>query len=156
MQHYERDIQFDIVLPDVKASSKKQVFMALGDALEKHLKVPASMICEELMRKEEKGSSALSGGVAIPELQLGNMMKPLTIFARLNAPVDFNAADGSLVDLVCFVISPTREGPLYLRRLSRISRLFKNEGLCERLRETADEDSIRTLIYNPDGWMLAA
>ena len=156
MQHYERDIELDVILPDIKAGSKKQAFMAIGDALEQVLKIPSNTLCHELMRKEERASSAHGQGVSIPEIQLRSMDKPLTVFARLHEPVDFNAWDDRPVDLICVVLYPQKQRALHLRRLSRISRLFKSEELCERIRETNDEISIRALIHNPDGWMLAA
>ena len=156
MQHYERDLEFDLILPNVKAGSKKQVFMAIGDALEKTLKAPSSAICNELMRKEEATPSSRGRGIAIPEIQLKNLSKPLTILVRLGDPIEYNASDKQPVDIICAMFYPQRQSALHLRRLSRISRLFKNEELVDRIRETCDDVSIRGLIHNPDGWMLAA
>lgn len=156
MEKYEHDIDFDIILPHVKADNKKQVFSVFADALEKVLKIPAPMIAGELTMNEEKATSAQENGVAIPELKLKRIAAPVTILGRLQHPIEFEALDGKPVDIVCLVVSPQREGPVSLRRLSRITRLLRNTALCDRIRETDDEDSIRSLIYNPDGWMLAA
>jgi PTS system nitrogen regulatory IIA component len=69
---------------------------------------------------------------------------------------DFKSADDQPVNLVAFILSPETDGPLHLRRLSRTSRMLKNETLRKRLQEAKDELAIRSLLIDPEGWVLAA
>jgi PTS system nitrogen regulatory IIA component len=54
------------------------------------------------------------------------------------------------------LLSPERDGPLHLRRLSSLSRLFKCDALVTKIKDAKDETTIRSLLIDPQGWMLAA
>ncbi|MAF97360.1 MAG: PTS sugar transporter subunit IIA, partial [Micavibrio sp.] len=74
----------------------------------------------------------------------------------LDEEVDFMSSDMRGVRLFAMVLSPLREGPLHLRRVSRVVRLLKNEDLQMRLLEAEDEMQMQSLLVNPEGWMIAA
>ena len=150
------DTYVDLVLPNLKANSRKKAIQELSDEVSAHIQYPAHKIFHLLMDKEYHDSSAIGQGVAVPQLKLQQMNKPFCALAVLDKPVNFGAADGRSVDIICAVFSPEHHGPLHLRRLARMSRLLKNEDLCEKIRDARDEDVIRSLLISPEGWMLAA
>jgi len=84
------------------------------------------------------------------------IQSPFTMLMTIDKPSNHETPDGSPVDLYCLLISPLSDGPIHLRRLSRLSRLMKNETLHKRIRETQDSDVIRSLLLDPEGWLMAA
>jgi len=156
MNDYNRDLHFDLVLPHLKVVSYKQILMEFSTIAEKHLGISGEKLFQLLLSQEEKSSSGIGENVAIPHLQVRGPQKPFTIMATLDRPVNCNAIDNQPVDLVCLVLSPESEGPFHLRRLSRISRLLKNEKLHKKLQEANDKQAIQTLLIDPEGWLLAA
>ncbi len=156
MNDYSSDLHFNIVLPRLKIIAQKQIFMAFAKEACKHLNVSEENVFELLIDQEAQSSSGVGYGVAIPHLQVRGPQKPFTILATLEQAIDFNAADSQPADLVCLVLSPESDGPLHLRRLSRISRLLMNETLHRKLCEARDEQSIRALLVDPEGWLMAA
>ena len=114
------------------------------------------MLLDCMMDKEKDATSGVGHGVAIPHLKLSGIDKPFTALVSLNNALDFEAPDNKPVDLVCLVISPESDGPLHLRRLSRISRMLHNESLHEKICETDDADAIHALFMAPEEWMMAA
>ncbi len=156
MSLIDKDVRADIILPGVKASHKKNVFQALAVELAPHTAVTAESIAALLSEKEERSASGIGEGIAIPHLKLPGLQQPLAIMARLKNGVDFGAVDGLPVDLVFLLVSPANDGPLHLRRLSRVSRFFRNPELCESLRAAEDADAMRALLIAPEGWLLAA
>ena len=156
MNAYSRDLHFDIILPRLKVMTYKQVLMEFSKQAGKALNVSDKRLFKLLMEKEHQSSSGAGDNIAIPDLQVAGPQSHLTIIASLEHPVDCNAADNEPVDLVCLVLSPENEGPYHLRRLSRISRLLKHDALHKKLAEARDEQAMRALLIDPEGWLMAA
>ena len=156
MNNFNRDLHFDAILPRIKASSTKAVLQELSAAAAQHLNVSQEKLYELLMEQEEKSASGMGEGLAIPHLQVTGARTHFVALATLDTAVDFHAVDNQAADLVALVISPKIDGPLHLRRLSRISRLLSNTELHGKLCEAKDKDAIETLLMHPEGWLMAA
>ena len=156
MNTYTHDLHVDMIVPKLKATNQKEIFTALSKQAEKHLNISAKALGQLLLKKEEKIGSGIGDGVAIPHIQVRGPQKPFTTLITLDKPVEFQAKDNEPVDIICMILSPEADGPLHLRRLSRISRLLKNKTLDSKLREARDTHSIRTLLMDPEGWLMAA
>jgi PTS system nitrogen regulatory IIA component len=151
-----KDIQVDMILPGMKASNSKHLLHMLAREAAEHLPYSAEELFTQLTIKEKKSSSAIGDGVAIANLQMNNLQRHFKMLVILKNPVEMESPDNRPVDIICLMISPKYEGPVHLRRLSRLSRFFQNRELCARIRETQDPDVIQSLLNAPDGWMLAA
>jgi PTS system nitrogen regulatory IIA component len=149
-------IQLDLALPGIKATSSQQALKIIAQQCAKKLKYPEQKLVEKLCEKENLSPSGIGDGVAIPHLKSKGISRRLIALASLDEPVDFSAMDGQPADLICVLLSPEADGPLHLRGLSRISRIMKNEQMCQKLRETKDAETMRALFHNPEGWLLAA
>lgn len=145
-------IEFDCILPSIGAANIKQALQIVAGAAARTLDRNEKLLVESLMRRERRASSAVGGGVAIPHARMSGIDRPFLVFARFENGVDFNAVDNVPVDLVCLVLSPESTGNTdHLRRLARISRLFKDRTLCHRLREVDEENAVRALILESAG-----
>ncbi len=156
MSEMLQDIQVDFFLPDLKGATQKQVLQALV----KHAAPLASVMPGELLQgleeKDKTSTFAIGDGIALPNLQMRFLPKPFKALCALQTPVDFGAADGRHIELVCLVLSPEHEGPLHLRRLARISRLLKSPDLRRGLRMANDARAMQSLLTVPQSTMLAA
>ena len=156
MSALSHDIHIDVVLPSKRITGRKQLFQVLSEEASKHTNIPPGIITSGLVEREKIGRSGIGDGVAIPHLKFHNLKRPFTIFMRLEKPIDYTSQDDKPVDLVCFLLSPEHEGPFNLRRLSRISRMLRNNDLCEEIRNTKDEQVIRSLLTHSQDWNMAA
>ena len=138
----------DSALVKIKDRSVHQIMQSLTKDVAALTGLPAEHINHRLIQREDLVSSAIGSGVAIPHLRLRGIQKPLMILASLAVPIDFNAPDRGPVDLIMLVISPDSDGPMHLRRLARISRLMRNEGLCRALRDAKTPEQIQSLILS--------
>ena len=150
------NIQADIILPEIRAAHQKQALGILASEIAAQTQCSGALMLDHLLEKEMKSSSGIGDGVAIPHLKISGLKQRLVVLATLHTPVDFKAIDDKPVDIICTLISPEEDGPIHLRGLSRISRLFKNKRLCQRIRETDDAATIQSLFNDPEGWLLAA
>ena len=156
MSSYEKDIQFDLILPKRKISTHKQALAIIAKEAAEHLNISEKMVLKRITEKEQISSSAIGDGVAIPHAKMRRVNAPFTVLMSVDNPINWETPDNAPLDLYCLLISPLSDGPVHLRRLSRLSRLLKNETLHKRIRETQDTAIIQSLLIDPEGWLLAA
>lgn len=128
---------------------KNQILKFVSEQAAKHLEVDKKIILEALTYVEEKHPSGIGDGIAIPHLKLDEAKTSYSLFIKLEEPVEFNAIDGSPVDMVFLLISPRKDGPLHLARLARISRLFRDKDVRSHLRKNNSDNTIRSFLYEP-------
>ena len=156
MPSYAQDIQFDLILPRSKITSHSQALLTLAKDAADYLNVSEKIINQRIHEKEELSSSAIGGGVAIPHIKMRRVRAPFTLLMSVDKDINHETPDNTPINLYCLLISPMSDGPIHLRRLSRLSRLLQNQTLRNRIRETQDRDVIQSLLMDPEGWLMAA
>jgi PTS system nitrogen regulatory IIA component len=139
----------EAILPAVKAGSKKQILQEIGTKARDAYGLDTRVVVEGLLAREKLGSTAMGGGVAIPHARLPGLKSITGLFARLEKPADFEAADGQGVDLLFVLLAPEESGADHLRALARVSRLLRDADLRSKLRETSDPAALYALITEP-------
>src|SRR5690349_9527280 len=90
----------EAVIPALQAKNKKQVLHDLAEQAAALTGVGARDIFETLLQRERLGSTAVGRGIAIPHGRLPALKRIVSVFARLERPIDFEAVDGEPVDLI--------------------------------------------------------
>lgn len=134
------------VVPALRASSKKQLLQELASRAAERQHLDARTVFEALTERERLGPTAMGRGVAIPHARLPGVRRISGLFARLDRPVAFDAADGQPVDLVFLLIAPEDAGADHLRALARVSRLLRDDGRCAKLRATSDPAALYAIL----------
>lgn len=91
-----------------------------------------------LGERERLASTAIGHGVAIPHARTDLVETSRAAFLRLNAPVDFAAADGQPIDLVLAMAIPEHHIQQHLQLLAELAERFADAGFRERLRSAPD------------------
>ena len=68
------------------------------------------------------------------------------LFARLAAPVDFDAVDGRPVDLVFLLLAPESAGADHLKALAKISRILRDDSVCSKIRGAENAEAIYSAL----------
>ncbi len=139
----------DAILPALKAGSKKQILQEIAQRAGDAYGLDARVVVEGLLAREKLGSTAMGGGVAVPHARLAGLKSIVGLFARLEQPVDFEAADGQAVDLVFALLAPEESGADHLRALARVSRLLRDPETRAKLRKTTEAAALYALITEP-------
>lgn len=139
-------ITADAVLAAVKASGRKQALQEIGHRAADVYGLDCGAVINGLMAREKLGSTAMGSGVAIPHARIEGLTNIVGVFARLEKPVDFEAADGQGVDLMFALLAPEEAGADHLRALARVSRLMRDESVRQKLRASDDPDSLHALL----------
>ena len=139
-------INVNAVLGPVKASGRKQALQEIGHRAADVYGLDCGGVIEGLLAREKLGSTAMGNGVAIPHARLTGLDRIVGVFARLEAPIDFEAPDSAGVDLLFALLAPESANADHLRALAKVSRLLRDEGIREKLRATDDPKALHALL----------
>jgi PTS system nitrogen regulatory IIA component len=139
----------EAVLPHVKVASKKQLLQELARHAAALTKLPERRIYEILSEREKLGSTGVGQGIAIPHGRVAGIEKMTGLFARLDHAVDFGSTDDQPVDLVFLLLAPEGAGADHLKALARVSRLLRNQSVCEKLRAASQAAALYALLTEP-------
>ena len=134
------------VLPSVKATSKKQVLQEIAHKASDLYGLHCGTIVNGLIAREKLGSTAMGNGVAIPHARVEGLERILGVFARLDKPVDFEAADSQGVDLVFALLAPEAADANHLRALAKVSRTMRDAEIRRKLRASDNAASLHALL----------
>lgn len=141
----------DFLLPqavtaDLRATSKKQLLQQLSSRAAALTGLEERRILETILERERLGSTGFGGGVAIPHGKIEGLGKVFGLFARLNGAVDYDALDRQPVDLVFLLLAPQGAGADHLKALARVSRVFRDRNMVEKLRGSTSADAIYAML----------
>ena len=139
----------DQVITGLRAGSKKQLFQEIANRARDLCGLDARDVLEGLLERERLGSTAMGDGIAIPHARLEKADRICGFFARLEQPIDFEAADGRAVDLVFSLLVPEDSVTEHLRALAKVSRLLRNGDICAKLRAGGDKAALYALLTEP-------
>ncbi|MFD1626533.1 PTS IIA-like nitrogen regulatory protein PtsN [Azospirillum griseum] len=134
------------ILPHLKAGNKKQALQELARKASELTGQPERTIFDVLLDRERLGTTGVGHGIAIPHGKLSSLDRVHGVFARLERPIDFDAIDEQPVDLVFLLLAPDQSGADHLKALARVSRLLRDQSMCEKLRGAQSGDAIFALL----------
>lgn len=105
---------------------------ALASCAADELKIDGVKLTEELLKREELGSTGIGSGVAIPHARLLEISHPLGVLALLRKPIDFDAVDDEPVDIAFMLIMPANQTAL--TALMGVARILRQQDLVNSLR----------------------
>ncbi|MCR9137276.1 MAG: PTS IIA-like nitrogen regulatory protein PtsN [Alphaproteobacteria bacterium] len=136
----------DAVLPALKVNSKKQLLQELSAKAAQVTDLSEREIFDVILQRERLGSTGVGNGIAIPHGKLNSINHIVGVFARLDAPVDFEALDDQPVDLVFLLLAPEGSGADHLKALSRIARVLRDGDMVMKLRQTDSASAIYAFL----------
>lgn len=136
------------VVLGVKALSKRQLLQDLAQKASEITGINERTLFDIVLERENLGSTGFGSGTALPHGRIPDLDKVYGFFAKLSAPLDFEAIDSKPVDLVFLLLSPEGSGADHLTALAQVSRILKDEATCEKLRQADSAEKIYSLLNN--------
>ena len=134
------------VIPNLEATSKKHALQDLAARAGPICGIDERAIFDVLLARERLGSTGVGNGVAIPHGKLAELGHLVALFAKLDTPVDFDAADDVPVDLVFLLLAPESVGADHLKALAKVSRYLLDREVCARLRGAESVKSLHAVL----------
>ena len=139
------------VVANLSARDKKQALKLLAAQASGLTGLSEREIFSVLMEREQIGCTGMGGGVCVPHGRFSHLQTLHAVFARLDKPIEFGAADGRPVDLLFLLLSPATANTEHIKALAVISRILRDKALCESLRKAPDAKAIHALLTNVRG-----
>jgi len=135
-----------VILDLPSCRSKRQVLKELARQAAPLAHVDQQRLLDALMERERLGTTGIGNGIAIPHAKLDDLDRLYGLFARLDLPVDFEALDDQPSDLIFLLLAPNAADTESLKALARISRLLRNPGVRQRLRQEPDRHKVYRVL----------
>lgn len=139
------------ILTEFKSENKNDVINELVDLLigdERIVDLEEIRKC--VFEREEKMSTGVGKGFAIPHGKTNSVTDILAAFGKSKTPIEYNSLDGEPVHLVFLLIGKENLLAKHIKLLSRISRLMNNEEFRKRLVEAESKESILKLFQEEE------
>ena len=140
----KKDIVFKI-----KGKSKKSILTFFVDHLIATKKIDKKYrkeIIKALLQREEMGSTAIGGGVALPHVRLEIVKRVILCVGISSKGVNFDSLDGEPVYIIVLLLSPQKEAGLHLKILALLARILKDKYFIQRLKETSEPEEVISLL----------
>lgn len=129
---------------------KHDALRLLAHLLSPALGVDETVVEKLLSEREQLQSTGIGDGVAIPHTSIDKAERQAGALLLCPRGVDFEAIDGSEVNIIFGVVGPKRATGEHLKTLARISRLLRDSATRDRLVESADATRAYELIQSHD------
>lgn len=142
-----RNIKKAAVLMNMKAAEKSTALEELVDLLCSAWKLKdRDTILEAIIRREEKQSTGIGLGLAVPHAKTPVVQKLHVAFGRSGQGIDFDSADGEKARIFFILVSPRDVSGPHIKALAGISRLIKHEDFRSSVLECSDEKEFIALV----------
>ena len=139
------------ILTEFNSENKNDVINELVDLLkgDEHV-VDLEEIRKCVFEREEKMSTGVGKGFAIPHGKTNSVTDILAAFGKSEAPIEYNSLDGEPVHLVFLLIGKENLLAKHIKLLSRISRLMNNEEFRKKLIEADSREAILKIFQEEE------
>lgn len=134
------------ILFPLKAETKAQLLEEMSLKLAKHEGIDFQAVSDAMTERERLGSTGYGNGFAVPHARLNGAKRVKAYFAKLAAPIDFDAVDGEGVDLFFMLVSPENSGADHLEALAVLAKVMQNKTMCAKLRKATTKDEIYKVL----------
>ncbi len=142
----QRPRMVDLVVARMRVTNKKSLLEELARIAAPLAKLDRSSVFTALKERERIGCTGIGQGVALPHARFAELQRPVTVFARLSAPIEYEAIDGKRVDLVYLLLGPEIANDEHLKALACAARLLRDATVRQDLRHAADEEAIGAIL----------
>lgn len=141
------------VLVTANVTSKKKALEVIAQAVASQCtELDEHELFEQLIEREKLGTTGFGKGVAIPHCRIDHCQQPIAVVLKLVNPIDFDAVDNELVDILVGLVVPANATDEHLQLLKQIAELLSNAQACKQIRSaTSNQELYQVLIDGVTG-----
>jgi fructose-specific phosphotransferase system IIA component len=144
-------INKDLICIDLSVRDKNDALHKMTHLLKHHhLISDADEFLQEVLQRENLGSTCVGQGIAIPHARTKTVKQIILALARLKEPIDFGADDKQPVHLIFMLGTPVDAVGEYLKVLASISRLLCKPALREQILQAPSPAAIISLLKDAE------
>ncbi|MFH1876979.1 MAG: PTS sugar transporter subunit IIA [Candidatus Omnitrophota bacterium] len=139
----------DCVILGLKQKSKKNILSTILDHLTQKKKIEKSnknQILKILLQREEMGSTAIGGYIALPHARVDCVKNVLICIAISTEGLDFDSLDQEAVNIVALLLSNHKEAGMHLKTLAFLARMLRDKYFVQQLKSAKTEEEVVTFL----------
>lgn len=138
-------------LPRIKCGDVADGVRRLVESLQPSGRIrDAEQTIKDVMRREQEGSTAIGGGLAIPHARSQAVGAVSVAVATLEQPIAVAPDEDPQVDVLILLIGPDGDPRLMLRVLARLARLVKQPDFLDGLRAAENAEQMQAVFAELD------
>ena len=110
--------------------------------------VDSQAIENAVREREEMMGTALEKGVAVPHARIKGLSRPIIVFGRSKAGIEWDARDGLPVRFVFLILTPPQDAGAQLEILAAVASCMSRPDIYARIMSTDDKDEIFGTLRN--------
>lgn len=136
-------------IANLKASTRQDAIAELCRyAAKEEPSVELAELVETVSRRESQMGTALGEGVAMPHGRIAHLPKPMIVFGRSIAGIDWNAPDGQPARFIFLVLTPQDDPDTQLHILRNIALVMTNEHFKKQLADATDDKQLWDILHS--------
>ena len=140
------------LIPDLQAEDKKGAYAIMMQHLA-HKGIVANDLVpsclQALHAREDKMTTAMGGGFALPHATIPKLSSLCTLLARSPKGVPCEAMDGKLVTLFFLILVPPDHNQTHLQTLATVAKFFNRRGIKSKILQAPGSTEILELLRPP-------
>ena len=144
-------IQEKNLMAHLEAKNRTQAYRQMIEHLVAQQLLPQDLLDpaeKALQVREDKMTTAMGGGFAIPHATLPKLKQLATLLARCPSGLDCQAVDGKPVKLFFLILVPADQAQLHLQTLATVAKFFNRRGIKTRILEAKEPAEILQLFQS--------
>lgn len=137
------------VVVNAHVTSKKRALELVAQTIAENCnELDVHNLFEHLIERERLGTTGFGNGVAIPHCRIENCQQPIAVVLKLTTPIDFDAIDNELVDILVGLVVPNNATDEHLQLLKQIAALLSDAKACKQIRSSTSSQELYQVLTN--------
>ncbi|EEO42673.2 PTS system, Fru family, IIC component [Fusobacterium animalis 7_1] len=137
----------ELMIMDLKASTKMEAIDEMVAKLKEKNIISDEVVFKDLiLKREEKSSTGLGEGIAMPHAKTSVVNTPAVLFARSNKGIDYDALDGEPVYIFFMIAASEGAHDLHIDTLAKLSKMLLNDDFTQGLKTCGTPDEVYALV----------
>ena len=128
-------IASDQIVLGYRAADKTQALVEATRRVGTRLGIDPSAVLQTILAREQMGSTGLGRGFALPHARIAGVGKASGFLMRLARPIEYEAIDRQLVDIVFLLIMPDEKSGEQMAALASVARSMRKEESLAAIRK---------------------
>lgn len=144
-------IQENNLMADLQAKDRSEAYHKMLQYLSSKGLIQKDLLeagYKALQLREDKMTTAMGGGFALPHASLPQLKESVTLFARCPSGVDCEAVDGKPVKLFFLILAPANQAQAHLQTLAAVAKFFNRRGVKTKIMAAKEPAEILALFRN--------
>ena len=136
-----------IITPDLRSSSRDAAIRELCEkAAEQEGSPEVENIFKSALERENAMGTAIEEGIAVPHARFNSIARPIIIFGRSIAGIDWNSPDGKATQFVFLILTPESDDAIQIQILRVIAVVMSDKKTREAVLSASQTQDIWNIL----------